>query len=216
LLQHIELYPNVPHNQRMLGEQPYISPASVIIDSRVGPWADIGPRCHIVESVLGDYTYTAGDVSIIYSDIGRFCSIASHVRVNPGNHPMWRPTQHHMTYRRKQYGFGEDDEEFFQWRRDHRCTIGHDVWIGHGATIMAGVSIGTGAVIGAGAVVTKDVEPYTIVGGVPAKLIRNRFPDDVREKMLKIEWWNWDRKMLEDRFDDLLDMEAFLQKYGGC
>jgi hypothetical protein len=214
MLQHIDLMPNEPRKQKMLGEQPHIDPSARVRDSSIGPWTDIGPRCSITESTVGDYTYMAGDVDIIYTDVGKFCSIASHTRINPGNHPMWRVTQHHMTYRRRQYGFGEDDQEFFQWRRDHHCSIGHDVWIGHGATIMAGVSIGTGSVVGSGAVVTKDVPPYTIVAGIPARPIRKRFSDDVVGKLLKIAWWDWDRATLEARFQDLLDMETFLEKYG--
>lgn len=87
------------------------------------------------------------------------------MRINPGNHPMWRPTQHHMTYRRIAYGFDErDDTELFQWRRDAKVTVGHDVWMGHGAIVLAGVTIGTGAVIAAGAVVSRERrerEPYT-------------------------------------------------------
>jgi phosphonate metabolism protein (transferase hexapeptide repeat family) len=126
---------------------------------------------------------------------------------------MGRVTQHHFTYRRAQYGFGVDDEAFFDWRRADKCVIGHDVWIGHGATILAGVAVGTGAVVGAGAVVTKDVAPYEVVVGVPARPIRKRFTDDVIEKMLRIGWWDWDRSMLEERFDDLLDLKIFLEKY---
>jgi hypothetical protein len=93
-------------------------------------------------------------------------------------------------------------------------VIGNDVWIGHGVTIMPGVSIGTGAVIGAGAVVTKDVEPYQIVVGVPARPIRKRFSEEVITQLLDIAWWDWDRATLEARFDDFYDLDAFIKKYG--
>lgn len=126
---------------------------------------------------------------------------------------MHRVTQHHMTYRRRMFGLGEDDAEFFQWRRDHHVTIGHDVWLGHGVTVMPGITIGNGAVAGSGAVVTKNVEPYMIVAGVPAKLIRPRFPNDIAIKLEGIAWWDWTRDQLEDRFEDLLDLDQFLETY---
>jgi phosphonate metabolism protein (transferase hexapeptide repeat family) len=153
-------------------------------------------------------------VQIIYSEVGKYCSIANSVRINPGNHPQWRVTQHHMTYRRIQFGLDTiDDEEFFNWRREDRCTIGHDVWIGHGAVIMAGVNIGIGAIIGSGAVVTKDVGPYEIAVGVPAKVVKKRFDDATIEKLLASEWWNWDRATLEKNFQDLLNVKDFLRKH---
>ncbi|MFN8371305.1 MAG: acetyltransferase [Anaerolineae bacterium] len=165
-------------------------------------------------STLDDYSYIVGDNQIIYSKIGKFSNIASHVRINPGNHLMERVTLHHITYRRKMYGLGEDDAEFFEWRRSHSCEVGHDTWLGHNVIVMPGVKIGTGAVIGSAAVVTKDVAPYMIAAGVPAKPIRQRFSDNVVEKLLKIAWWDWDRPTLEARFDDLYNVEAFVEKYG--
>jgi len=199
--------------EKKLSVEPTIHEGAVIYKSKLGSWTEIGRNTRIVESEIGDYTYDAGDVSIIYSVVGNFCSIASHTCVNPGNHPMHRVTQHHCTYRRSEFGFGEDDEEFFQWRRDHSCAIGPDVWIGHGAIVLPGVSIGTGAVIGAGAVVSKGVGPYEVAAGVPAKLIRKRFGKETVEKLLATAWWNWDRKTLEERFDDLCNLDVFLEKY---
>jgi len=218
-VQYIDLYPKsdellAKYSNKKLGESPYIHDNVIIRDSHIGAWTEIGHNSHIIESTFGDYSYVAGDVSIIYADVGKYCSIASHVRLNPGNHPMWRVTQHHMTYRRKMYNLGEDDADFFQWRRDHRVTVGHDVWIGHGAIIMPGITIGHGAVIGSGAVVTKDVEPYSISVGVAAKPVKKRFDDNIVAKLLEIQWWDWDRATLEARFEDLLDMNTFIEKYG--
>ncbi len=214
-MHHIDHYPTPPPAPAgaTLGEQPYIHPSCRIRNSRVGAWTALGENTHLVDSDFGDYSYTAGDVQIIYAEIGKYCSIANSVRINPGNHPQWRVTQHHMTYRRRQYGLGVDDEAFFQWRKEHFCTIGHDVWIGHGAVIMPGVSIGTGAVIGSGAVVTKNVGPYQVAVGVAARVIKQRFPDTVVEKLLDSQWWDWDRATLEERFEDLLDLDIFLHKY---
>lgn len=215
MLTTIERYPaNLKPEHKQLGKEPLIHDGACVYQSKIGSWTEIGSGSKIIESTFDDYSYDAGDVSIIYADVGKFCSIASHVRINPGNHPMHRVTQHHCTYRLKQFGFAEkDDEKFFDWRRSYRCKIGHDVWIGHGATIMPGIKIGTGSVIGSGAVVTKDIDNYTIAVGVPAKPIRKRFDDRTIEKLLSTKWWDWDRKILEERFADLYDMNLFLEKW---
>lgn len=207
--------PELAHRSpKMLSEAPTIHDGCRLVDSHVGAWTELGAQTTMLESTFGDYSYAAGHVSIVYADVGKFCSIAAQTRINPGNHPMQRVTQHHFTYRREMYGFGEDDQEFFDWRRAHRCTIEHDVWLGHGSIIMPGVTVGTGAVVGSGAVVTKDIPPYTIVGGVPAKPIRSRCPLPVAEKLMAIAWWEWEHETLKERFDDLLNLELFLEKYG--
>ncbi|MDX2163193.1 MAG: acetyltransferase [bacterium] len=219
-LTHVPIFPQVDsetlrqHREKRLSAAPSIHPTARIVDSHLGAYTEIGAHSLLIETTFDDYSYTAGDADIIYSTVGKFCSIASHVRINPGNHPMDRVTQHHMTYRRTMFGFGDsDDAAFFAWRRAHACTVGHDVWIGHAAILMPGVNIGTGAVIGSGAVVTKDVPPYTIAVGVPAKPMRTRFSDDVIAALLRIAWWEWDHETLKARFDDLLDVPAFIEKY---
>jgi hypothetical protein len=195
---------------------PQIHPAASVRDSLIGSYTDIGANWTVIESRLGDYSYLAGsDGAVIYTDIGKFCSIASHAVINPGNHPMERVTQHHCTYRRRRYGFAAfDDERIFDWRRSHRCRIGHDVWIGAGAKIMAGVRIGTGAVVAAGAVVTREVAPYQVVAGVPARPLRMRFAPEIIDRLMAIAWWDWDRETLKQRFADFSNLEKFLAAYG--
>ena len=199
-----------------LGLEPRIDPTARVHKSTLGIYTAIGPRTTIGETHLGDYSYVVNDSSIMYAEIGRFCSIAAHTRINPGNHPLWRPALHHFTYRSQSYGFSlDDDMEFFQWRRDHKVTLGNDVWIGHGAIVLPGVTIGTGAAVGAGAIVSKDVPPFAVVVGVPAKILRFRFEDSMQQKLLDLAWWNWDHARLEAALPDfrIMNTEEFVEKY---
>lgn len=203
---------------KKLGLQPFIHPTAHVSQSTLGRYTEIGERTSFAESELDDYSYIVNDGNVIYTTIGKFCSIAAMVRINPGNHPMHRATQAHFTYRSSAYFEGEsDDEAFFDWRRAHRVTIGHDVWIGHGVIIMPGRKIGTGAVIAGGAVVTHDVEPYTIVAGVPAKPIKRRFPEAIAERLTRLAWWDWEHEALRRALPDFrtLPVEDFLDRYGG-
>jgi len=206
---------HVAQNSRM-GRLPKISIDAGIRDSSFGPYTAVGARTKIAESEFGDYSYIVEDGQVIYSTVGKFCSIAASVRLNPGNHPTWRASQHHFTYRCEGYDLAESDAlEFFNWRRSHPVTLGHDVWIGHGVTVMPGVSIGTGAVVGSGAVVTKDVAPYTIVAGVAAKPIKDRFPARQAEQLLQLAWWDWPHALLREALPDFksLSLDDFLVKY---
>lgn len=216
MLQYIKQFPETPTHPKVERNQynQTIDPSCRIINSSIGEYVDLYANTMMLDSSIDDYSYIAGNGQVAYSTIGKFCSIANQTVINPGNHPQWRVTQHHMTYRRKRYGLDVvDDEDFFNWRKENACTIGHDVWMGHGAIILPGVKVGTGAIIGSAAVVTKDVPEYGIAVGVGAKVIKKRFSEDIISKLLNTEWWNWDRATLEQRYKDLFDLNLFLEKY---
>lgn len=201
---------------KALGLEPLIHATANVRSSQLGAYTEVGARTSVIESELGDYSYVVNDADIIYSRVGKFCSIAAHTRINPGNHPMQRASQAHFTYRSSMYFPGEpDEEEFFDWRSEHRVTIGHDVWIGHGAIVLPGRAVGTGAVVAAGAIVTQDVPEYGIVAGNPARLLRRRFCPAISERLLSLAWWDWDHERLRRALPDFraLSIEAFLEKY---
>ncbi|MGF1477837.1 MAG: chloramphenicol acetyltransferase [Geminicoccaceae bacterium] len=199
-----------------LGKRPALHPEAEIRDCWFGPYTAVGARTRMMETRFGAYSYIVDDGDVTYSTIGKFCSIARAVRVNPGNHPSWRASQHHFIYRAEAYGLGQDEASFFDWRRDHDVVIGHDVWIGHGATVLAGVRIEAGSIVAAGAVVSKDVAPYTVVAGVPAKPIKRRFEPDIAERLMALAWWDWEHEQLKTALADFrsLSVEAFLERHG--
>ena len=170
-------------------------------------------------SLLGDYSYIERHSELIYTETGKFCAIASDVRVNALNHPMHRVSQHKFTYRPNEYFHGKKlDKEFRRQRMEEgKVTLGHDVWIGHGAIVLPGVAIGTGAVVGAGAIVTRNVEPYAIVAGNPARFVRWRFAPDTAARLLKLAWWQWSHEQLADAVEDMqmLSAEQFCDKHDG-
>ncbi len=201
-----------------LSQQPLVHPTAEVSGSTLGRYTEIADRSRVHESTLGDYSYVMQDCGVWCAEIGKFSNIAAAVRINATNHPTWRPTLHHFTYRASDYW--EDaghEEEFFAWRRSNAVRIGHDTWLGHGVTVLPGVTIGDGAVVGSGAVVTKDVAPYTIVAGVPARPIRERFDRRTAERYQALAWWDWDHVRLRAALDDFreLSAEEFLEKHGG-
>ena len=146
--------------------------------------------------------------------IGRFCLLANGVKIfGDGNHNMSRVTTYHLDYL-----FVYDSDVYSEWYlRDIEyrgpTIIGNDVWIGADAMILPGVNIGDGAVIGACAVVAKDVPPYAIVAGNPAKIVRWRFSEEQIKELLKIRWWGWDVKKIKENIDLFDDVDKFIKTF---
>jgi len=203
--------------EKILSREPFIGENCRLVNTQLGEYTEVGIYNYFENVILGDYSYTGQFCFVQNAEIGKFSNIAAMVRIGPTDHPMGRPSLHHFTYRRRMYGFDDiDDTEFFNLRKSKRTYIGHDTWIGHGAIIMPGVKVGNGAVIGSGALVTKDVEPYSIVVGLPAKPIKKRFKDEIIIKLESIKWWDWPYKKIKDNFKDfLLDINTFVEKHYG-
>lgn len=202
--------------KKRLGAKPLIHETAVVRQSTFGKFCKIGARTTVIETAFGDYSYAVNDAEIVYADIGKFVSIGPLVGINPGNHPMERASQSHFTYRSWQYFEDVADEaELFDRRRVARVAIGHDAWIGRAAIVLPGRKVGIGAIVGAGAVVTKDVAPYSVVAGNPAREVKRRFSEAIADRLMALSWWNWEHRQLRRAIEDFrgLPVEAFLEKY---
>ncbi|QOY54070.1 CatB-related O-acetyltransferase [Candidatus Sulfurimonas marisnigri] len=144
---------------------------------------------NLLHSTVSDYTYIQSNSNILFSNIGKFCSIASNVSIGLANHPMSMISTSPIFYDYTQPLPCFFTKEILYDSKHNITNIESDVWIGQGAMIKSGVTIGVGAVIAAGAVVVKDVEPYSIVGGVPAKHLKYRFDEKLRNELYLSKWW---------------------------
>lgn len=195
---------------------PLIHPDCEITNSTFGRYVEIGKGSRVLNSVIGDYSYCDRYADIANTRIGKFANIASFSRIGPTDHPKHIASLHHFIYRSSYYFDGrEDDISFFEHRASRIAYIGHDTWIGHGAIIRPEISIGNGAIVAAGAVVTRNVNPYEIVAGVPAKMIKRRFSENIAERLNTLAWWDWEHDILDDALADFRSLEivAFLEKY---
>ncbi|MEL6643339.1 MAG: DapH/DapD/GlmU-related protein [Pseudomonadota bacterium] len=201
---------------RLSAETPFVHPDCQITDSTFGAFVEIGRGSRIANAYFGDYSYCDRYADIANAQIGKFCNIASFARIGATDHPLHTASCHHFLYRSDDYwDDAETDAAFFAHRKSRIAKIGHDTWIGASAMIKPEVTLGHGAVVAAGAVVTKDVEPYTIVAGTPAKPIRPRQPPDIAERLIALAWWDWSHAALRAALSDFRELtaEEFLEKY---
>jgi acetyltransferase-like isoleucine patch superfamily enzyme len=182
--------------------------------SRIGRGSKIEAGSAFLNSTMGRYSFCGYDCEISSADIGDFCSIANFVAIGGGQHPInWVGTSP-VFYQ----GRDSVTKKFASFPRPapKRVIIGSDVWIGYRAVVMQGVKIGHGAVVGAGAVVTRDVEPYSIVAGLPARHLRYRFDGELRAAMLASKWWERDEVTLTTCAHEIRDPKKFLEALKQC
>ena len=147
--------------------------------------------------------------------IGAFCSLSPALAITAPNHPTECVTSSPIVYT-KSFGFVPEDRwDLLRDKDACRVVIGNDCWLGHAAVLLPGVKIGDGAVVAAGAVVTRSVDPYAVVAGVPARTIRLRFPEPIVAGLLASEWWKWSDDLISARLDWFLDPAAFAREFGG-
>lgn len=171
----------------------------------------IGSNASINKCSIGKYSYVAAKTTINYCHIGKFCSIGHDVKIGLGIHPTKKFVSSSPAFYSKNFHNSFVEEDIFT--EFQLVEIGNDVWIGDRSLILGGVKIGDGAIIGAGAVVVKDVAPFSIVGGVPAKEIRKRFTDGQINFLLDFRWWDKDEKWLRSNAHLFRDMQIFMSSF---
>ncbi len=171
-----------------------------VINSTIDKTSVVGTSCNVVRLEMDKYSYFGDNCQIVNAKIGAFCSISDHVFVGGAEHPMdWVSTS--PVFQNVRHSGPSKRFAKFDLPKSKKTVIGNDVWIGHGVTIKQGVVVGDGAVIGSNAVVTKDVPPYAVVGGIPAKVIKYRFPQEVIDRLEEIQWWNLPDEEITKRID---------------
>lgn len=176
----------------------------------------IGSNSYIDNSIVGSYSYMGRNNDLRDCKIGRFCSIGNNVKVVNAFHPSSVFVSTHPCFfsTKLQSGVSFVKENKYQEIRkvdSYACIIGNDVWIGNDVRLFAGITIGNGAIIGTGAIVTKDVPPYAIVVGAPAKVIKYRFNQSNIDSLLKIQWWNNSNEWFFQHANEFENIDVFLQ-----
>ena len=168
--------------------------------SRLGKHVELRTGAAVFGSTVGRWTYFGEYTMVMHTEIGAFCSIAPNVIIGGGTHPtrgfVSTCPLFYSEHKGNPWGKASDPTGIFHGENP-KTYVGNDVWIGYGASILPGVRVGDGAIIAAGAVVTKDVQPYEIVGGVPAKHLRLRFDANDIAWLLELKWWRWPDERLK-------------------
>ena len=201
---------------RLKEERPYFHDQVEHLNSTFGKYCEVGKGSRLTNVRFGDYSYCDRYADLSNTEIGKFSNIASFVRVGASDHPLNRASLHHFLYRSDDYwDDASRDENWFAIREARTAFIGHDTWIGHNAQVKPEVEIGHGAGVASGAIVTKDVSPYSIVAGVPAKPVRQRVSLELIDRLIELAWWDWSHSKLKDSLHDFrnLSVEEFLEKY---
>lgn len=178
-----------------------------ISNTRFGKYNFLSQDVTIVNAELGDFSYVGEHTLIQNVKIGKYTCIGPSVKIGLGNHPLTGFISIHPVFYSLAGQAGDVTFADRQYFNEYLPSeVGHDVWIGANVVIPGGVKIGNGAVIASGAVVTKDVPPYAIVGGVPAALIRYRFPEEKIQQLQEWKWWDKNPEWLKSRFRDMHDI----------
>jgi acetyltransferase-like isoleucine patch superfamily enzyme len=198
-----------PHLNITKGHNVNLENDCYLINCKFGNNIKIGRNSYLQNVEYGDYSYNSWRVTLIDCKIGKFCSIAQGVSAGLGKHPVNDFISSHPSFYSlsKQCGFTFASEQHF--REMGNIIIGNDVWIGANAIILDDIKIGNGAIIAANSFVNKDIPPYSIVGGTPAKIIKYRFSDDLITFLEKFKWWDKDEKWIKENYSKFLDPTLF-------
>jgi chloramphenicol O-acetyltransferase type B len=192
------------------GNNVSIGKNTLVSDTTIGENVTVQHDCCLINVLIGDFSYVSSGTQLDLTQIGKFCSLGPQILSGCGGHPINLVSTNPVFFSTfTQSGVTFATKDCFEDRKD--IIIGHDVWIGARAFIKDGIKVGNGAVVAAGAVVVKDVPDYAIVGGTPAKIIRYRFPPEVIQRLLAIQWWNWPVEKLQDASSYFNDINSFVE-----